>query len=276
MSDLWIKYTDNGFAYVTEEGKRQGCQVIQVPNARNGGGTYGTGNPKITLHEIIGNASYSMISGHPYPPQVWLQVPTRVLFQTIPLTRSGFALEAWNKAGPNFQVELSGYSDYVPNEPDWWLDVIAEMAVAPICDFSNRIYGPINLDHWTQHDNLAGAASYDWPGRMTVDEYVNWDGVAQHTDAPDNSHWDCGAMRLGRIAGHSQFIIADKLVTRKRLDSMDHFILVAGTGSYFACYAGRYFGMTGAELQNAQQRGIPNFTVSQGEWADLGKMGRVL
>lgn len=275
MSDkLWIKYTDDGFAYVTDEGKRVGCQVIQVPNARGGGGTYGFGNPKITLHEIIGNASYDMIRTHPYPPQVWLQVPAKILYQTIPLTRSGFALEAWNKAGPNFQVEISGYSDYIPNEPDWWLDVIAEMAVAPICDFSRRIYSPINLDQWTQHDNLAGAASYDWPGRMTVEEFINWNGLDQHVDAPDNSHWDCGAMRLGRIAQHSQLIIADKLVTRKATDGMDHYINIAGTESYFACYAGKYYGMTGGELQNARQRSIDVFTVSQAEWEALGRMGR--
>lgn len=186
--------------------------AIWVTNDHNGGGTYTEGSWKIVIHEIQGSANPAAIVNHPYPPQLWYRPDARVLYQTVPLTRSGFALEHYsgtpetNKSHA-IQVEVAGYTTAVADEPIEWLDNIAEDVIIPICQFVSRQGGQIKLMQYSSDFFYPGSASEDSPNRMSWDEWTNFQGITGHAWVPSNSHYDPGAMNLARIATHAALTV---------------------------------------------------------------------
>ena len=194
-----------------------------VYNSHNGGGTYGDNYPwRICWHEIQGSANPSVIAGHASPPHLWYSPTTRKLYQTVPLTRSAFALYhagdapyETNKAR-TIQVEIEGYSDYVANEPIEWLDRIAEDVLVPICQWIAEQGGSIDLLNTPGPFAIPGAARADAPQRFTPEQWRDFNGTCCHAHVPmGDDHWDTGAMDIQRIAQHAALIIGAMLEPNK-------------------------------------------------------------
>lgn len=198
--------------------------AIWVPNAHNGGGTYdpeGWGYPyRIVAHTIEGSANPGMIEAHQSPPQLWYRPATRVLYQTIPLSRSGFAM--WqppyaahytNKARA-VQVEIDGFSADTADWPVEWLNNIAWDVIAPICRWVATFGGggSIDLARAPAPGPIPGSASVDAPQRMTEQEWAVFTGFCSHRHIPGNGdRWDTGSLDTPRIAGHAALIIAGQI-----------------------------------------------------------------
>lgn len=203
--------------------------AIRVSNPRSGGGTYQTGfypYPwRIVVHEIQGDDRLSMIRSHPYPPHVWYDPASRDLHQTVPFTRSAFALyqagdapHYTNKAR-SLQVELAGMSEDTPWEPVEWLTNIALDVVVPMCQWAAMQGGQINLSHVTGPFVIANSARVNAPQRFDPQFWADFDGVCGHAHVPmGDDHWDPGAMDLQRIAHHAALVIAGLLAPTQLLE----------------------------------------------------------
>lgn len=278
---LLIRFDDPGYARLTPEGLAAGVQVVWVPNARNGGGSYATGVPyRITVHEIQGGANKSNIESHPTPPQLWFNVGQRILYQTIPLSRSGFAL--WNNGGSPgtnkckaLQVELSGYSSVVRDETLEELTSISECVIAPLCDWVARQGESIDLDNVPDNLNVNYSAREDWPGRFDEQKWYNFNGMCGHINVWSNDHWDPGAMNLKWIAEHSKIIIGQKLEVLNNLGEGEMDQIAQFGQSFFGRFSGVYLPLVWNEVINGRSKGVAEITLSQGEYDYLVKQGRL-
>lgn len=219
-----IIYNEEGVASVTERGRELGVTVEWVPNARNSGGTYaddGIDYPtRLVYHEIQGSANPSVIAEHSYPPHTWYKPQQRILYQTVSLSRSAFALYQdrnapyrTNKARA-IQVELEGYSDFVANEPNQWLENIAEDVLIPKCTWAHNYSpgGPIDLLNLPAPWRVPGSAYTDAPQRFEPTQWAKFNGVCAHANVPmGDDHWDTGAMDIWRISQHAALLIAGLL-----------------------------------------------------------------
>lgn len=189
-----------------------------VPNARNGGGTYDPeswGYPfRIVLHTIEGSASPGMIAGHQYPPQLWYRPSTRQLFQTIPISRSGFALYQASDA-PHYtnkaraiQVELEGRAAEAGEWPQEWLDNITYDLIIPICQWVASHGASIDLSQAPAPGPIPNSARSDAPQRMTATGWAIFNGLCSHRHVPmGDDHWDTGGLDTPRIAQHAAMVI---------------------------------------------------------------------
>lgn len=214
-----IRFDSEGIAHVTEEGIRKGVSVVWVDNPRNSGGQYQTDwfpYPfRIVLHEIQGGASYGNIARHPYPPHVWYDSTRRILFQTVPLGRSAYALYQ-SPTAPHYtnkacalQVELTGITEGIANEPQEVLDNIAEDVVVPLCVWADTKNSPIDLSDLPEYPwVIANSAREDAPQRYTVNRWCVTRGMLTHANVPmGDDHWDTGAMNIVWIAQHAALCI---------------------------------------------------------------------
>jgi hypothetical protein len=192
-----------------------------VTNARNGGGTYSgvpyyNYPPSILLHMTVGTGiSAGYISGHSSPPHVWANPYTRERFQTIELDRSALALwqpdygTHWlNKKTFCLQTELVGVP--VVNQAtytDAHLRWIAEYVVVPQERWLRARGLTANIGNYRYHTDSSGSASADWPGRMTEQEWADFNGLCAHIDAWANDHWDCSVERLDLISRYALEIL---------------------------------------------------------------------
>lgn len=245
-----IEYSETGIPYVTERGKSLGVQVVYCyENARSSGGTYeddGRSYPaRIVYHEIQGYANADAIRRHAYPPHVWYKPQQRILFATVPLSRSAFALYQdpnapyrTNKAR-SLQVELEGFSDYVANEPEQWLNNIAEDVLIPFCQWVAKYWGQsINLLNTPGPFVIPGSARTDAPQRFDPNYWATFDGTCAHAHIPmGDDHWDTGAMDLQRIAQHAAYLVGGLLeeATQKEEDEMPDAIFY-DTTAYYGCF----------------------------------------
>lgn len=178
---------------------------------------------KICLHEIQGDDRLDMIRSHPSPPQLWYDPVSRVLSQTIALTRAGFALYHYggrretNRANV-IQVELAGFSSPLPDEPQAVLDNIAYDVIVPVCQFVATQGGMIDLTQVSGPFVYPGSASEQSVNRMTDDQFQRFPGLTAHGFAPQNEHWDVGGMDMAYIAKHALFIIAGMIEQGDRTD----------------------------------------------------------
>lgn len=197
--------------------------AIWVPNARNGGGTYdpdGYGYPwRVVAHTIEGSASPGMIAGHPYPPHLWYDPATRVLYQTVPLGRSAFALYQAGDA-PHYtnkaralQVEIAGHAADTAVWPTEWCDNIAEDVIVPFCEWAAMQGGQIDLLGFIPDPGpIPGSATADAPQRLTPDQWAALRSMCGHRHVPmGDDHWDPGGLDLRRIARHAAIIIGGLL-----------------------------------------------------------------
>jgi hypothetical protein len=212
-----------------------------VPNTRNGGGTYdpdGFGYPwRIVLHTIEGSANASVIAGHQYPPHLWYDPPSRALYQTVPFSRSGFALYQapdaphYTNRARAIQVELSGRAAEAGNWPLPWLDAITEDVVVPICQWVASQGGSINLNHAPPPGAIPGSATEDAPQRMSPDGWARFDGVCSHRHVPmGDSHWDTGGLDTPRIAAHAALTVGGQLAETGDDMTLDEYVRGVGGG----------------------------------------------
>lgn len=253
-----IIYDQDGYARVTERGRQLGVSVQWVPNDRNSGGTYADDgvdySTRLVYHEIQGGANYSVIEEHPYPPHTWYSADRRILFQTVPLSRSAFALYQagsapyrTNKARA-IQVELEGYSDFVANEPQQWLDNIAEDVLIPVCTWSHNYSpgGPIDLLKLPDPWQVPGSAYTDAPQRFSPDAWAKFNGVCAHANVPmGDDHWDTGAMDIWRISQHASYLIAGLLAEEEpptqEIKPMPLYFTQVNGGTIYAFFEGGMF-----------------------------------
>lgn len=200
--------------------------AIRVNNARSGGGTYAPGYPyRIGIHEIQGQNRLELAASHPSPPHLWYSPGTRVLYQTVPFTRSSFAFyqppdapHPTNKACA-LQVELEGYSEDTPWEPDEWLTNIAIDVIVPCCQWAAMQGQPINLLNVPPPHVVPGSASVNAPQRFSWAYWATFNGVCGHVHIPGNGdRWDPGALAMQRIAHHAALVIAGLLAPTMLLE----------------------------------------------------------
>lgn len=253
-----IIYDQDGYARVTERGRQLGVSVQWVPNDRNSGGTYADDgvdySTRLVYHEIQGGANYSVIEEHPYPPHTWYSADRRILFQTVPLSRSAFALYQagsapyrTNKARA-IQVELEGYSDFVANEPQQWLDNIAEDVLIPVCTWAHNYSpgGPIDLLKLPDPWQVPGSAYTDAPQRFSPDRWAKFNGVCAHANVPmGDDHWDTGAMDIWRISQHASYLIAGLLaeeeIPTQEIKPVPLYFTQVNKGTIYAFFEGGMF-----------------------------------
>jgi hypothetical protein len=156
--------------------------------------------PKILLHMTVSSGlSMSYAQGHPYPPQSWANVYTGDKWQSIEMDRAGMALyqpsytnSYLNKNWFCSQTELVGVPvvnqrTYSDQQCKW----IGENVIAPIWQAFHSVGVDVNLNNVKYHTDSSGSANEYWAGRMSDEEWWNWNGVCCHIDAVGNDHWDC-------------------------------------------------------------------------------------
>lgn len=246
-----IIYNEEGVASVTERGRQLGVSVEWVPNNRNSGGTYaddGIDYPwRLVYHEIQGGTNPGVIGSHPYPPHIWYSADRRILFQTVPLARSAFALYQastapyrTNKARA-IQVELEGYSDFVANEPMRWLDNIAEDVLIPVAQWVATQGGSLDILNLPEPWQVPGSAYTDAPQRFEPTQWAKFNGVCAHANVPmGDDHWDTGAMDIWRISQHAALLIAGLLEEKeiKEIKPVPLYFVQVNKGTIFAIFEG--------------------------------------
>lgn len=221
-----------------------------VPNARNGGGTYDPENfgyPwRIVLHTIEGSANPAVIAGHPFPPHLWYDPATRKLYQTVPLSRSAFALyqapdapHYTNKARA-LQVEIAGRAAEAGSWPLEWLDNITNDVVVPLCQWVSSFMGAsINLAFAPPPGAIPGSASATAPQRVAPGTWALASGLYSHRHVPmGDDHWDTGGLDTPRIAAHAALLIAGQLFPPPtgEDDMPDYLLRATDTGTVVGRY----------------------------------------
>lgn len=164
--------------------------------------------PCIVLHTVEGDPtpanSPGIFAGHPWPPQLWVDLDDGPLMQAIPLTLSGLALEhprgtpETNHMGITVQVEIEGRAA----ETHLWsgekLRRLGEDVLAPIAR-------AVGIDRLVPYRDVGEPSATGYgtraPSRMTAAEWrtrtrtdgVEWN-VCGHQNVPDNNHWDPGQL----------------------------------------------------------------------------------
>lgn len=193
-----------------------------VPNARNGGGTYdpeGFGYRwRIVLHTIEGGTSPSVIAAHAYPPHLWYNPATRQLWQTVPLSRSAFALYQdpnaphYTNRARALQVEIAGYAAQTATWPQQWLDNLTVDVIVPLCRWVASQGGMIDLLDAPDPGPIPNSARPDAPQRLTATRWATGGGLYSHRHVPmGDDHWDTGYLDTPRIAAHAAYLIGGQL-----------------------------------------------------------------
>ena len=192
--------------------------AMWVANARNGGGTYDPeswGYPwRIVLHTIEGSTSVGLIAGHPAPPHLWYNPATRALYQTVPFSRSGFALyqspggvHYTNKARA-LQVEIAGFAAEAASWPQEWLNNLAVDVIVPICQWVASVGASINLLDAPEPGPIPGSAANDAPQRFNATRWATFNGLCSHRHVWSNGdRWDTGGLDTPRLAQHAALIV---------------------------------------------------------------------
>jgi hypothetical protein len=192
-----------------------------ITNAHNDGGTYSgppyyNYKPSILLHMTVSmGMSTGAIAGHPYPPHLWANVYNGERFQTVELDRSAFALYQpdygyhWkNKKTFCLQTELVGnpvvnQETYTNSQLHW----IAEFVVVPQERWLRARGLTANIGNYRYHTNSSGSASVDWPGRLTEQEWADFNGLLAHADGWGDDHWDISVERVDLISQYALEIL---------------------------------------------------------------------
>lgn len=180
----------------------------RLPNGDHVGDMLAGAAPKLLLHKTqspVGtqhsrgadaawDAVIRTLSGNRSQPHLVYDPSTRRLGQYLSLHRAGAALAndrggvETNRGGP-IQVEVLGYSEDSPNDPDEWIRNLAEDVAAPVC----RIFGiPPKLFRNFVGPEAGFIAREDAPQRIPMDLWLALCCIIAHQNAPENEHWDVG------------------------------------------------------------------------------------
>lgn len=157
-----------------------------------------TGANKITLHSTEGplldsmkasdlyNSLYNS-TGKSYPPHFTIDMKRKKTYQHYTINKPSDAVGSHDEVA-GVQIEIVGYSTSDKSSSEWYL-------------LDSKNFGK---DEWAYLAQLLAAISsetgiplttgVDWatPGRLSKDEYKNYEGVLGHTHVPDNKHTDPG------------------------------------------------------------------------------------
>lgn len=265
-------------------------QAQWVANARNGGGTYdpeGFGYPwRIVLHTIEGSTNVGVIAGHAYPPHLWYDPPTRKLYQTVPLSRSAFALYQapdaphYTNRARALQVEISGRAAETADWPAEWLDNITVDVVVPLCQWVASTQGAqIDLAWAPAPGAIPGSATENAPQRVSPGIWAVNSGLYSHRHVPmGDDHWDTGGLDTPRIAAHARLLIAGLLAPASPAvpegeDDVPDYLLSAPRsdgGTVVARYPnGVLRGITYQEFVHIQSKGIPTLPLDHDNWVNV-------
>lgn len=255
-----------------------------IVNARNGGGTYdpeGFGYPwRIVLHTIEGSANPAVIAGHPYPPHAWYDPATRKLYQTVPLSRSAYALYQASDA-PHYtnraralQVELAGHAAETADWPQEWLDNITLDVIVPLCQWVAQYNGAsIDLTWAPPPGAIPGSATEFAPQRVSPGIWAVNSGLYSHRHVPmGDTHWDTGGLDTPRIAAHARLTIAGLLAPTPQGedDDMPDYFVRRPNGQIVARYpqgAVRY--VTYHEFVHCTKKGVEMFDTDEKNWTEI-------
>lgn len=187
----------------------------RLPNGDHVGSMLAHSSPKLLLHktqspvgtrhrhgpEAAWSAVRRTLEANRSQPQLVYDPSTRRLGQYLSLHRAGAALAndaggvQTNRAGV-VQVEILGYSEESPEDPDEWIDNLAADVAAPVC----RIFRiPPRLWRNFVGPEAGFIAREDAPQRMPDELWEAWSGIVAHQNAPENEHWDVGRYKGGRL-----------------------------------------------------------------------------
>lgn len=193
-----------------------GADLSRLYDNRYPGTTWPDGPDVILLHstETTGLPGYSYGAN---APNATFDIKRRKTWQHFSCNRSSRALVdkpggAVTNRSRVFQVELVAYSDpgvarsigrsdlWVGNLTDDDLRWIAAQ-LAPLV----KAYGiPFNLTpRFTRNPRYGVNAAQ----RMTASEWAKFSGWTYHAAAPENSHWDTGALDIPRIMWHCRKLV---------------------------------------------------------------------
>lgn len=174
----------------------------------NDAGTWSNGavRPKLVLHTTEGRSMDSALWAYRANnswPHATVDPKTRRRVQHLPVYRPARSLAnrrggvETNRAPTVVQVEIMGFSRETHNWPDEDLEWLGREVVGPLC----RAGGvPIQT---TLEFYGAGAgwvlASANARQRLSSEAWLNYTGVLGHQHAPENDHWDPGALNIGRV-----------------------------------------------------------------------------
>jgi hypothetical protein len=133
-------------------------------------------------------------------------------WQSLELDRAGLALyqpsytnSYLNRNWYCSQTELVGYpvvnvKTYSDQQCKW----IGENVIAPIWQAFASVGVNVNLDNVRYHADVSGSASEYWHGRLSDDEWWNFNGILCHIDAVGNDHWDCSVEDTLAMASYAR------------------------------------------------------------------------
>lgn len=237
---------------MSTDGRLPGWDFVSE-NPQSGGNSYSgppyyNYKPMILLHQTVGTSlSRGYIAGHSVPPHLWYNPYTGEKWQTVELDRAALALYQpqygyhWtNKHTYCLQTELVGVP--VVNQATYseaQCQAIARDVIVPQVLWLRQRGLPIDLSQVKYHANTSGSASVDWPGRMSEQEFADFNGVCAHIDAWGNDHWDCSAERIDLMVQYARQILDGTPIPPSKFgDTMPaRLILNKDTGTQYAASA---------------------------------------
>lgn len=162
--------------------------------------------PKIVLHTTEGPTAagaYGAFRKNNSWPHVTVDPKARTRAQHVPLDRAARALRntstpgQTNRDGRVYQVEIVGFAGKAHDMPDDQLDWLGTHVLAPLAAATGtplvtsvQFFGADC--GWT----IATASARQ---RLSPAEFDAYRGVLGHQHVPENTHWDPGALDVGRI-----------------------------------------------------------------------------
>lgn len=179
MADIWLGGDFKEFAF-----------------ERRAGGTFTNESPwKLLLHTIEGSVegALSMYGRGTGCPHFTVSLNRQIFWQHVPLNRSAYALV--NLSGGTetnrdnvIQVEIEGWAKYgADHDLNWYISLVFQV-IQPILAAVPGI--AVNFPEGGFVGSYADAKKV----RMSAAEWDSFSGILGHQHAPENTHWDPGAL----------------------------------------------------------------------------------
>lgn len=207
-----------------------GFEKLQIPKWP--GGAYvdrGAGLWKILLHTTEGPSIEAAVAAYKTtsaPPHVTVDLDQQRYVQHVPLGRSAYALR--NMRGGTqtnrdhvIQVEMVGYARDTRTWPPLKL-----MRLASVLEQLMDAVPDVDL-HFANFDyNDSAEYGLGNPVEMTAGEWDAFSGILGHVHAPENTHWDPGALDTDALLA---------LMTAGEQGNMAHFEKYTDPNTGFEC-----------------------------------------
>lgn len=181
-----------------------GWEVIEGNDA--GAWSTGSRHPKLVLHTTEGTSidgALAAYRAHNSWPHCTVDYRTKRRVQHVPLNRPARALR--NRSGGVetgrapivIQVEIMGFASkshlWSAAENDW----LGASVVAPLCEAAG-IPKRTSVDFHGEHAGWT-LATESARQRLSGPAWLAYEGVLGHQHAPENGHWDPGALNIDRV-----------------------------------------------------------------------------